>query len=166
MNSTATPHFLRIFLPILLIGGVVISLAVLKIAPLFLPTKHAQLYIVERTETGFSPAYLSIHPGDTVTFTTHLSHPFWPASNPHPSHIIYPEFDPKHAVTITSAWSFRFDRVGIWGYHDHLDPFYEGTISVGDTPASFVSSVSCSQLTGQSEKAHSWDHLLHQPITL
>jgi plastocyanin len=82
------------------------------------------------TEQGFMPQEVTIKKGGTVTFTTNNGKPFWPASDPHPSHSIYPEFDPRAPIAADSTWSFSFDKVGNWGYHDHLRSYYTGTIHV------------------------------------
>lgn len=80
------------------------------------------------TEDGFQPEELQVKVGETVTFVTTNGKPFWPASHPHPSHTIFPEFDPKQAVAPDATWEFTAEKVGTWGYHDHLAPYYTGTL--------------------------------------
>jgi plastocyanin len=80
--------------------------------------------------TGFEPSELTINLGDTVRFTTTRSKPFWPASNLHPTHEIYPQFDPKHPIAANDTFSFKFDQAGSWRYHDHLYPGFTGVINV------------------------------------
>lgn len=87
-------------------------------------------YTVTLTDNGFEPSEISITQGQTVTFRTTAGKPFWPASNPHPAHTDYPEFDPQLPVRSDATWSFTFQKVGTWGYHDHLAPYYTGTIHV------------------------------------
>ncbi|MBI3577180.1 cupredoxin domain-containing protein [Candidatus Gottesmanbacteria bacterium] len=82
------------------------------------------------TEAGFEPATVTITQGTTVTFKTTRGDAFWPASDLHPTHDIYPEFDPKEPTDANKTWSFKFDKVGTWKYHDHLFPYYRGTITV------------------------------------
>jgi len=82
------------------------------------------------TEDGFLPAELQVKVGETVTFVSKLGKPFWPASHPHPSHTIFPEFDPKQAVAADGTWEFTATKVGTWGYHDHLAPYYTGTLII------------------------------------
>lgn len=84
------------------------------------------------TKDGFIPAESTIKAGDTVTFVTDSGKPFWPASNLHPSHLLYPEFDPKQPVAANASWSFTFTKVGSWKFHDHLAPYFTGTITVTD----------------------------------
>lgn len=81
-------------------------------------------------ESGFTPSVLKIKNGTEVTFTNESSESRWPASNIHPTHAIYPEFDPKKPIQKGSVWVFKFGKKGIWKYHDHLDPSLIGTIEV------------------------------------
>lgn len=81
-------------------------------------------------EEGFNPRDVRIARGTTVTFTTTRNNKFWPASNAHPSHTMYPEFDPQIPIDPGGSWSFTFDRAGEWGFHDHIRSYFTGTIYV------------------------------------
>lgn len=81
---------------------------------------------------GFSPRTAVISAGDTVAFINKDTAPRWPASNTHPNHDVYPEFDPKSELPPGGAWSFRFQKSGVWRYHDHRNPANGGTIEVKD----------------------------------
>lgn len=81
-------------------------------------------------EKGFEPREVTIKKGGTVTFSTTRNKPYWPASNTHPSHTIYSEFDPLRPLQPSETWQFTFDRLGEWAYHDHLRSYYVGTIHV------------------------------------
>ena len=81
-------------------------------------------------EERYEPREIRIKKGTTVTFSTTNNHKHWPASNIHPTHSIYSEFDPKRPLEADETWSFTFDQVGRWGLHDHLRPFYTGVIYV------------------------------------
>lgn len=87
-------------------------------------------YEVTQTEDGFTPEKLTIKRGDIVLFKTSRNKFFWPASDLHPTHLIYPEFDPKDPIEPKKTWSFKFDKVGTWKYHDHLAPYFTGVIEV------------------------------------
>ena len=87
-------------------------------------------HTIELRDDGFYPQELIIRKGEMVTFITTQDNFFWPASNLHPYHTIYPEFDPKEPIKPNNSWSFRFDRAGKWKYHDHLAPIYKGKIIV------------------------------------
>lgn len=81
-------------------------------------------------EKGFDPQEVTLQKGGTVTFLTTRNKPFWPASNLHPSHTIYSEFDPMRPLQPSETWQFTFDRVGDWAYHDHLRSYYVGIVHV------------------------------------
>lgn len=86
--------------------------------------------LIVLTSDGFSPSEISIKKGTTVTFTTNSNQPFWPASDLHPSHLLYPEFDPRKPIQPDKSWTFTFDKVGTWPFHDHLFPAYRGRVVV------------------------------------
>src|SRR5260221_12536888 len=60
--------------------------------------KGAQNYAVTLGDTGFEPTTLTIKQEDSVTFTSKRGKPFWPASDLHPTHELYPQFDPKRPI--------------------------------------------------------------------
>ena len=113
--------------------GVVVAVCVLLALSIFFvrrptaPVMHADIVL---TDGGFTPATITLRKGGTVTFSTNVARPFWPASNDHPTHLIYPAFDPKQPVAANSTWSFTFVRVGDWGFHDHLRSYFTGDIHV------------------------------------
>lgn len=92
---------------------------------------------VRLSEKGFSPVLTYVHPGTRVTFINDSKRAMWPASDSHPSHTLYREFDPMRAIPPGESWTFTFDRVGSWAFHDHLRATMRGTVvvlSLGDTP--------------------------------
>lgn len=104
-----------------------------------------KVFTVELREDGFSPSELKINRGDIVTFKTTRNSYFWPASDLHPTHTIYPDFDPKEPVAPTETWSFKFEKVGEWKYHDHLAPYFKGKIIVSDNFTSFKNNEACKE---------------------
>ena len=77
-------------------------------------------WVVTYTADGlFVPERLEIVTGDTVTFVNESDYGVWPASNIHPTHEIYPEFDPLREIPPGGVWSFKFTRNGTWRYHNH-----------------------------------------------
>lgn len=78
----------------------------------------------------FVPNTLTVQRGDRVIFVNQDTEPRWPASNLHPTHGIYPEFDPQESVPPGGSWNFVFDQAGDWKYHDHLIPSLRGIIRV------------------------------------
>lgn len=95
-------------------------------------------YDVEITSSGFSPKTITISQGDSVTFTNTVSGKSWPASAVHPTHTVYPEtggcigskFDACQGLEMGESYTFTFDEVGTWNYHDHLSPSDTGKIIV------------------------------------
>jgi len=86
--------------------------------------------VVKFTDNGFEPSTLTINSGDTVKFENESGDDFWPASNVHPTHLLYPGFDAKKPVLPGDSYSFTFEKKGTWGYHNHLTPDVTGTIVV------------------------------------
>lgn len=104
----------------------------------------AETLTVEITTNGFNPSSLTTKKGSSVAFVNKDSQPHWPASAMHPTHTVYPGSDIKKCkmeerATIFDAcgslqqeekYSFVFNEVGSWKYHDHLNPSSTGTIVV------------------------------------
>ncbi len=89
-----------------------------------------QKHEVTYTADGFAPAVLSIAVGDTVTFTNKSGSAFLPASNPHPMHTDYSDFDSKTEIPDEKTYEFIFTKPGEWGYHNHLNPKMMGVVVV------------------------------------
>lgn len=145
---------LAILLLVVVIGGVVLFNAVSKNpiktagvvnnpeenAPALKVDISTGLNVIEITSSGFAPSTLTISKGDAVTFTNRDTEEHWPASAIHPTHQIYPEsggcigskFDACHGLAPGESWSFIFNEVGSWGYHDHLDVNLKGKIVVSE----------------------------------
>ena len=101
---------------------------------------------VTYTDSGFSPASVTVAKGGTVTFVNNSSNPLWVASDPHPIHNAYdgttlqqhcaagyaglPPFDECTSVNQGSSWSFTFNTTGNWGYHNHEAAENQGTVVV------------------------------------
>lgn len=88
--------------------------------------------VIHITEEGFSPEEVSIKKGETVTWVNDDEDFHWPASDLHPTHEIYSAFDPKEPIGKNETWSFAFDRIGEWRFHDHLRPRWRGMVRVSD----------------------------------
>lgn len=91
---------------------------------------------------AFTPAQVTIQKGDTVTFVDAGGN-MWVASGPHPAHTGYDGTSrTAHCVggytgpaafdqcTPGSSYSFTFDKVGTWPYHDHANASAFGKIIV------------------------------------
>lgn len=79
---------------------------------------------------GFSPAVLTVKKGETVTFVNNSGRNFRPASDNHPTHTLYPEFDSGKPIASGEEYSFTFEKVGDWGYHDHARATSVGIVRV------------------------------------
>jgi plastocyanin len=86
--------------------------------------------MVTYSDSGFSPASITVKVGDTVTFKNQSGKSMWVASAPHPTHTAYPEFDAKKGVAMGESYMFTFTKAGTWEYHNHLNPTSFGTIVV------------------------------------
>ena len=155
-----------IFRPALRIGIVGIIAFLLVVGVMSFSGNHGAraTYHIDLTETGFIPDTITIAKGDTVVFTTSWGKPFWPASDLHPTHTIYSEFDPKQPIDQDKSWSFRFDKVGEWQFHDHLAPLFRGRIHVisqKDAPNTMANisamATECHTLPDNSTKQTCWN---------
>ncbi len=117
---------IRIYMRILVIG---IVLAVLSIP---VAAQSPRTVIVKMTADGFLPDIINVSLGDRVVFVNEDSSQHWPASDPHPSHTIYPEFDPGGQIAPDESWSIQILRMGVWRFHDHINPDSRGILYVRD----------------------------------
>ncbi|MBM3945142.1 MAG: hypothetical protein FJ317_06595, partial [SAR202 cluster bacterium] len=120
------------------------------IGPARIPTPHTQVVRVPTTQaTGaeanftvvyrdgvFEPGRLDIKEGETVRFVNESGVEVWPASHIHPTHQIYPEFDPGAAIPPGGSWEFTFDQSGYWRYHNHVEASETGLVVVLGTGGS------------------------------
>lgn len=89
-----------------------------------------QTTVVTYMSSGFSPNILNINMGDTVKFINDSSGNMWVASNPHPQHTEYSDFDAQRNYTSGESYSFTFTESGTYEYHNHVNPSMRGTIVV------------------------------------
>ncbi len=101
--------------------------------------KHLLLYlrvqsepIIEYDGEKFNPGRVVIFKGTEVTFKNLSAQNFWPATNIHPLNLLYSEFNASSQIGPGDSWSFVFEKVGEWDYHDHLNPSMGGEIIVID----------------------------------
>ena len=97
---------------------------------------HQTEHDITYSSKGFSPAVTSIRKGDIVKWISHTGGDLRIASNPHPTHTGYPGtdaakcgtqdganmFDSCKAIKMGENWTFIFDNVGTWTYHNHMNP--------------------------------------------
>ena len=88
-------------------------------------------------QDGFIEPNQTITAGSYICFINNDAVDHWPASNVHPTHDDYPEFDPQKPISPGDSWAFHFDKSGRWEFHDHLFPGMTGVIEVQKTPSKF-----------------------------
>jgi hypothetical protein len=116
---------------------------------------------IELTKKGFVPRHLTIQQGEHVTFISKIGASFWPASNLHPSHMLYSEFDPKQPIEKDTPWKFVFDRPGVWRFHDHMYPEFTGSIIVLGPGQVHPDRLPCDDMnTHITVRQQCWDELL------
>lgn len=90
--------------------------------------------IIRMTANGFEPRELTVVEDDEILFINNDDTDRWPASNFHPTHTLYPEFDPLKGIPPGESWKTTFKKVGVWKMHDHLIPHFTGKITVLENP--------------------------------
>ncbi|OGH61116.1 MAG: hypothetical protein A2848_02235 [Candidatus Magasanikbacteria bacterium RIFCSPHIGHO2_01_FULL_50_8] len=82
---------------------------------------------------GLDKKEVTIKVGDLVEFRNSDLKAHSPASDPHPSHTAYPEFDAKGGLKPGDTWTFKFEKAGTWKFHDHAaakDKKFQGVVIV------------------------------------
>lgn len=91
---------------------------------------YSKTTTIKMYDDFYEPENITIENGDTVLFKNYGVDDHWPASNIHPTHETYSEFDPRRPIPLGKEWVFVFNKEGIWKYHDHLNPQIAGKITV------------------------------------
>ncbi|MBI2068542.1 MAG: cupredoxin domain-containing protein [Candidatus Yanofskybacteria bacterium] len=102
------------------------------------PTPSQQSNTVIYTDSGYSPATITIKKGQTVIWKNNSSKQMRTASAIHPTHSVYPTtggcvgstFDACMGLPSGQEWSFGFENAGTWKYHNHMNPSHTGTVVV------------------------------------
>jgi len=122
-------------------------------------------HTITLTDDGFYPSEITIGQGEVVKFVTKRDKEFWPASNLHPTHEIYPEFDSKKPIKPEKGWNFQFDKAGRWRYHDHLFANATGKIIVLDEKGNAPPTAADNCLAvADSGKQQCWDEQLETTL--
>ncbi len=85
---------------------------------------------IVRTNSGYEPKEVTIKKGDIVLWKNESDEYHWPASDLHPTHAIYSEFDPLKPLAPSTDWKFKFEQTGEWKFHDHIRANKVGTVTV------------------------------------
>src|SRR3990167_1529245 len=68
---------------------------------------HSEVTVIEMVPDGFIPSEITIDVNSSVIFINKDKESRWPASNVHPTHGLYPEFDPKKPILPGESWAFK-----------------------------------------------------------
>ena len=89
-------------------------------------------YEVVYSATGYSPNLLEVPVGSWVAFKNTTEIPMWTASDPHPVHTDFSEFDAQKEFSKNQSYVFQFNRPGTFSYHNHDKSIDRGIIRVTD----------------------------------
>jgi plastocyanin len=87
---------------------------------------------VTYTDSGYTPATVTVKKGTKVTFKNESTKSMWTASGVHPTHQLLPGFDQLKSVAKGGLYEYTFAKVGTWKYHNHVNPTDVGTVVVTD----------------------------------
>jgi plastocyanin len=107
---------------------IIVATLVVSVILFFLYVQRPVLVYIY--DDKFVPQTLEINPGDSVLFISKASREVWPASDSHPTHNLYPEFDTQRPLAPGEKWKFTFTKPGTWEFHDHLLSQMSGKIFV------------------------------------
>ncbi len=151
-------------------------ITILFLVPFFVSAHDGGPILVHMNADGFDPREITIEEGESVIFINNDTVDRWPASNFHPAHTIYPEFDSKKPVLPNESWKFKFDKAGTWRMHDHLKPHLTGTVIVLENASTSPMSPEPKQGTSSSGVfsriaqffSNLWDQIFHtiKPIKI
>lgn len=93
------------------------------------------------TAAGFTPSSITIKKGGTVTWVNDGGGNMWVGSAMHPTHTAYDGTTlAEHCATSSDGsfdqckngdtYSFTFDKVGKWNYHNHSRSSHFGSVTV------------------------------------
>ena len=85
--------------------------------------------LITYTDSGFSPAQVSVKAGDAVTFKNDSKASVQVNSAPHPAHTQFPELN-VGSIAAGESKTVTFTTAGTKKYHNHLNPSQTGTIVV------------------------------------
>jgi len=102
----------------------------------------SEVVVLTYTRSGFNPKTITVEKGTTVEFRNEDDGSMWVASVVHPTHKVYPGSDIQKcfdgsdtsvlfdSCQIVETYSFTFDEVGKWRYHNHRKASHSGEIIV------------------------------------
>ena len=81
------------------------------------------------TDDGYSPKTITVKQGSVVKVVNNSSQKSMFSSDPHPSHTKNDELN-QNTIEPGQSQTFKVTRTGTYGFHDHLQSRYEGTLIV------------------------------------
>lgn len=85
---------------------------------------------VDIAAEGFVPRTLQVTKGTKVVWVNRDAVPHQVASDPYPDRSALPALFSEKPLAAEGTYSFTFDKVGEWAYHDYLHPELSATIQV------------------------------------
>lgn len=82
------------------------------------------------TDSGFSPALVTIATGTTINFTNQSSSALWMMYDSKKSTSALSDFDQKKESTSGETYSYTFTKKGTFAFYNHLDKSKVGVITV------------------------------------
>src|SRR3989344_143539 len=113
-------------LKLLLIFLSLIAYCLFLITPV---SAHSEVAVIEMVPDGFVPSEITIDVNSSVIFINKDKVARWPASNVHPTHDLYPEFDSRKNINPGESWAFKPKKTGEWKFHDHNFPHLRGVLT-------------------------------------
>jgi plastocyanin len=96
-----------------------------------IPTKNVIPAQVSITNAGFVPSRITVKVGNVVTWTNSDTALHWVASDPYPTDNTLADFNAEQGLSQNDNFSFVFNKVGTYTYHDNLNPYtIKGTVVV------------------------------------
>ena len=102
--------------------------------------------VITLTDSGFSPASVTIARGETVRFINDSARGMWVGADEHPTHTEYDgtstrehcangmntgtSFDQCASVAKGDFWDYTFAKSGTFGFHNHVGASNTGTVVV------------------------------------
>lgn len=83
------------------------------------------------SKAGFTPEVILVKKGTSVTWINKDSLPHQVTTDPYPTNDGLPGFDSGEPLMTRDSYTFTFEKVGKFTYHDNLNPrSFQGTIIV------------------------------------
>lgn len=92
-------------------------------------TPQSNAVVLEYTDSGFSPASVTVTAGQQLTVKNTSGKAIQVDSNPHPVHTDDPELNIGPIAAGASA-TVTLNKTGTFGIHNHLDPSVQASVTI------------------------------------